>query len=233
MILWNCIGTIRKHNVMDSLKTLHSEVIKTSEQNQLLSEAGNKDLWLRALEKNGLYSSLDQFEVIDGKQVPERADKQQSASPLLKSKNKVQQHLMLNNKGSQNARNVQGRIDGNDKSMAVSINGNAKVSSQNQAVNHYQYLNNLLSTNKKGIRVTGLVQDYVASMQWTSKNTTITKADSGLEVWVRDSSLIENKLSNVLKHLRHSMASLGASLSKVTINGKVAYHAHQHSRMEG
>ena len=59
--------------------------------------------------------------------------------------------------------------------------------------------------------------------QWLNKNAIVTNANSNLEVWIRDVSLTGNKLSGFLKNIKQSMAELGASLSKVSINGKVAF----------
>ncbi|MFV1922181.1 MAG: hypothetical protein ACMZ63_06235 [Methylotenera sp.] len=91
-------------------------------------------------------------------------------------------------------------------------------------INNQHTLNVFSAVNNKGIRLAGLYKSYEIKMPWLSKNTTVTIANSGLEVWVRDAGITGSKLSEVLKHLQHTMANLGASLAKVTINGEVIFY---------
>lgn len=56
--------------------------------------------------------------------------------------------------------------------------------------------------------------------EWSLRNTLVLPSEHGVELWIRDASLAENKLQQVLKSIRDSMGLLGASLVKVVVNGK-------------
>ncbi|MFV1922182.1 MAG: hypothetical protein ACMZ63_06240 [Methylotenera sp.] len=71
---------------MDSLRTLDSALFSQSTKRQLQGETGNKDLWLRTLEKNSLYSSLEKFEVIEAQQQYELTVKNGYLAPHGKEK---------------------------------------------------------------------------------------------------------------------------------------------------
>lgn len=220
---------------MDSLKTLDSQLIKQSAKSQFQGESGNKEQWLRALEKNSLYSSLEKFEVIEG---------QQRFKVTVNKGNVAHQKERLgsdkkNSKIKQSMISLKPTVIENSVAKANQIvsynrrvvnNGNL-----NQAATNYQQIVNLITTtHNEGLRLAGLYKGYEMKMPWLSKNTTITVANSGLELWVRDAGITGNKLREVLKHLQYTMADLGASLAKVTVNGKVIFYQKNHgSSMEG
>lgn len=58
---------------------------------------------------------------------------------------------------------------------------------------------------------------------WQSRNMVVLPADEGIEVWLRDANLTKSGIATWLTDLRNSMAALGASLARVSLNGKTVY----------
>lgn len=56
-----------------------------------------------------------------------------------------------------------------------------------------------------------------------ARNVTVLPTEDGLEVWLRDSSLTKPELLTWLAGIRHSMAALGASLVRLSLNGDTVY----------
>lgn len=56
--------------------------------------------------------------------------------------------------------------------------------------------------------------------QWQARNLVILPSEQGMEVWIRDSHLGESQLPAVLGTLRKTMAELGSSLVRVSLNGQ-------------
>lgn len=65
-----------------------------------------------------------------------------------------------------------------------------------------------------------------AKRQWQERNIVALPSADGMEVWIRDSRLRESRLATLLGTLRNTMAELGTSLVRVSLNGKpVQMHA--------
>lgn len=58
---------------------------------------------------------------------------------------------------------------------------------------------------------------------WQARNVAILPSGEGVEVWIRDSAMTAPEVAHLLAGLRNSMASLGASLIRVSLNGKPVY----------
>lgn len=65
-----------------------------------------------------------------------------------------------------------------------------------------------------------------AKRHWKERNVTVLPSEQGMEVWIRDSRLRDSRLATLLGTLRNTMAELGTSLVRVSLNGKpVQLHA--------
>lgn len=58
---------------------------------------------------------------------------------------------------------------------------------------------------------------------WQAHHTLVLSAAGGAEVWVRDARLKESDLLRLLADFRGSMAELGCSLVRLSLNGKLMY----------
>lgn len=67
-----------------------------------------------------------------------------------------------------------------------------------------------------------------AKRQWQARNVLVLPSGQGMEVWIRDSRLRDSRLTHLLGTLRNTMAELGTSLVRVSLNGKpVQLHAQE------
>jgi hypothetical protein len=60
---------------------------------------------------------------------------------------------------------------------------------------------------------------------WEQVHVVVHPTSSGVEVWVRDSTLAGQPIVDLLRDLRRSMSELGASLVRLTVNGRMAWQA--------
>lgn len=187
----------------------------------LSKESDNKGMWKQVLEKNGLYEALHKFETIrfyKQNQVLLSADKQRFTNK--DHDNSLDNTTKSNNLGKYCLnREAYSNVDSNLEFVPNRPQKDLNLVQQaflNQSVNR-------LSVLPKSSEAANLTKDFLRDIKWTNKNVMITNANSSLEIWIRDGNLADNKLKDILKNIRHSMAELGASLSKVSINGKVIF----------
>lgn len=186
-------------------------------------ETDNKNLWKLALEKNSLYMALNKFESISN-----HLKTEESLKPI----NLPQARNNFNN--------TTDTASATENSIIVSLKGSIGATFKDAEITNFINRNNSrLNVLSRGLLyesvlnksivalennvVIGSYKDLAKSSQWLNKNAVVTVANSNLEVWIRDASLTGNKLSDILKNIKQSMAELGASLSKLSINGKVAF----------
>jgi len=58
---------------------------------------------------------------------------------------------------------------------------------------------------------------------WLARNISVLQSGPGLELWIRDSTMTRSGLVGLLADLRASMAEMGSSLVRVSLNGKSLY----------
>lgn len=62
---------------------------------------------------------------------------------------------------------------------------------------------------------------------WLARNVAVLPSGEGVEVWIRDSAMAESGVVRMLAGLRDSMAELGTSLVRVSLNGKPVHSSAQ------
>lgn len=187
------------------------------------TETDNKNLWKLALEKNSLYMALNEF-----KSISNHLKIEGSLEPINLPPTKNNTNRMTNTASAiENKTNsiLKGSISATLKDAEI-INLSNRNSTQlnvvSRALQYESVLNKSIVTLENNLAL-GTYKDLAKSSQWLNKNAVVTVANSNLEVWIRDASLTGNKLSDILKNIKQSMAELSVSLSKVSINGKVAF----------
>ena len=189
-------------------------------KNQLPIGADNKNLWMLALEKSNLHLALDKFEslreVVSSKQILEVLD----SEPVKKSANTDNADVIQSNTGMK-LKNEHTRALMEIK--VINITKNNISSNTLQPIMQGETVLNRSFTTLEKMSIAAAYKDLAKNTQWLNKNVIVTEMNSNLEVWIRDASMAGNKLNDILKNVKQSMAELGASLSKVSINGKVVF----------
>jgi hypothetical protein len=189
-----------------------------------LADAANENMWKKALEKNGLYNSLEQFKKINFDNYE-----------IELSNSKLNLQSIASDESDLSGVKVSKRYDfgkvtvssdGPILNQEKQINNNAlsafKLDANNQIFLTDTFLNKTI-TLAKTVRTAPNLESMLPNFNWLNTNVLATKVNSSLEVWIRDSSLEGSKLNALLKDIRHSMGSLGVGLSKVSINGKLVF----------
>lgn len=187
----------------------------------------NKDLWKQELEKNGLNNNSGKIEIIKYRY----RSSQDLNSNVEDTAIKFKKIEVLNNFNKNNDDPIkktdqitQSKIGNGFNEL---VNQNKKISSEvlHNASTASPVFNNKLQESLKTIQLSSL-QGYLSNSHiWKDKNTLITMVNSNAEIWIRDANLTAIKLNAALKIVQQSMAELGASLSKVTINGRVVFQS--------
>ena len=188
------------------------------------TQIDNKNLWKLALEKNGLNFALNKFESIGtsvkSKEILEELSSESVRKSISSEADAADAGIMKSDISVELKNEYTGSLKGTE---AISIRSNNIRLNTVQPILLGETVLNKLFTTQKDIVTVGAYKDLAKNTQWLNKNAIVTNANSNLEVWIRDVSLTGNKLSGFLKNIKQSMAELGASLSKVSINGKVAF----------
>ena len=186
-----------------------------------------KELWQQTLEKSHLYSALSKFDIVSSYQkfnsgLKESISNKMSLELLNQpiDSNTNSQSLINDNKSTDSAQISKSKIS---KDFNFYANEGVRFRAQDLTFSNLNFYSRL-TTMPKVIQVNSLTKPALNSVEWLDKNVVATLINSNLEIWIRDVGLRGVKLSDVLINLRQSMAELGANLSKVTINGKVAFH---------
>lgn len=208
------------------------ENILIPDTKQALSNgARDKQLWLEVLEKNSLYSTLDAFEVIDTKtnnanNIEANAAKENNAINAEKTKQTIDiKTAQTENNTKAGFSSLRSKQSGAHQPLTQKSNQFLKESPIGTSTASQSVSIAGMAAKKQSVKQQQAASNYMKHDLWLSKNTTVTIAHTAVEVWVRDVNLTEHKLTQALNQIKRSMAHLGVSLSKVTINGKTAFHA--------
>ena len=191
-------------------------------KNQLPIETDNKNLWKFALEKNSLHLALNKFESISESVKTKKTLVVAYSEPVKKS-TKIDidsSGFVQSNTGMQSKNEHASALK---ETKLINITTNNISSKTLQPVMQGETVLNKSFTILEEIAIVAAHKDLAKSTQWLNKNVIVTEMNSNLEVWIRDASMAGNKLNDILKNVKQSMAELGASLSKVSINGKVVF----------
>lgn len=184
----------------------------------LPKESDNKGMWKQALEKNGLYEALHKFETIKfykNNEAQLSIDKREYSNK--------DNHSSSTDPAKFNSlkETINQETNSNNNFDFVSNRSQKDLSLVSRAFLNQSF--NRPSALPKSSQTTGMTRDFLRDIKWTNKNVIATNVNSNLEIWIRDGGISGSKLKDMLKNIKHSMAELGASLSKVSLNGKVVF----------
>lgn len=197
----------------------------TKQDNNKQSTDINRDLWRQALEKNGLYQALNEFEV-------EKNPNKKQIESSLENTEKNQQNS--SSESELNTSNILGgdkSTDAGTKSSLYRVNNYTEHvvdrTAERLMMNEVGFTN-FSTTSKTGADITNTLPNVSRKLlssdkQWLDKNALVTLTNSNFEVWIRDANLLHSNVARLLSDIRQSMGSLGANLVKISINGKVYF----------
>lgn len=195
--------------------------VKTT-KNQQPAGADNKNLWKLALEKSSLHLALSKFESISEGVRSKKTLELSESEPVKKStKTNTDTGDVIQSNIGMKLKNEHARSFTETK--VINITESNISSNTLQPVMLGEAVLNRSFTTLEEIAIAAVYKDLAKNTLWLSKNVIVTDMNSNLEVWIRDASLTSNNLNDILKNVKQYMAELGASLSRVSINGKVTF----------
>lgn len=189
----------------------------------------NRDLWKQALENSDLYTALKEFKVVDGKKNPSVLLEQSNVANPSSAVNRLQDNDNVMEEGTKFSivsKEANYPVDNHFVTKQDNENDQTsklvKLTQTAELFTTAPYLDSIVGSPEYNA-LSKIPLSVLNRINWLDKNTLITLVDSNLEVWLRDSAAESVNLKDVLNTIKHSMADIGVTLVKVTINGKVVF----------